>query len=357
MKRMIVGRGLLSVLAMMAMLSCEKEVKKDSLLDLSMKQFVAELNSKSPSAEVTDTNEFILSIKDGTGVSLYYGKYKDRPATLSIAAGSYELSVVSYEQTSALFDIPQYGDVQVVSVAAGETIKITFGCRQTNAAIKMQFTDAFLAKFAGASIVLRQSEEVYLDYQYNETRIAYFPPGKVDINLKQQEKEVIIISKTLNASEVLTLKLSASEDVEEGEVGLSIVMDTTRIWVYEEFVVGNGRDGSTAEKALMISDLGLYDGMKNLWVKGYIVGSDMTITKVNFNPPFEANTHLALSDISNPVSRSECAAVELPSGSLRSDLNLSDHPENLGKMIFVKGNIESYYGQIGVKNIKEYLYL
>ena len=48
-------------------------------------------------------------------------------------------------------------------------------------------------------------------------------------------------------------------------------------------------------------------------------------------------------------------SVQLAKGDIRDDLNLVDHPELLGRQVFLLGDIvESYYGIPGVQNISEY---
>ena len=44
-----------------------------------------------------------------------------------------------------------------------------------------------------------------------------------------------------------------------------------------------------------------------------------------------------------------------PEGDIRDELNLVDHPENLGKQIYIKATVvEAYYGIPGIQNISEY---
>ena len=53
--------------------------------------------------------------------------------------------------------------------------------------------------------------------------------------------------------------------------------------------------------------------------------------------------------------KSSCLSVQLAKGDIRDELNLVDHPELLGKQVFLRGDIvESYYGIPGIQNISEY---
>ena len=49
-------------------------------------------------------------------------------------------------------------------------------------------------------------------------------------------------------------------------------------------------------------------------------------------------------------------SVELKKGELRDEVNLVDNPENLGRIIYLKGDlVEAYYGIPGIKNVTDYL--
>ncbi len=49
--------------------------------------------------------------------------------------------------------------------------------------------------------------------------------------------------------------------------------------------------------------------------------------------------------------------VQLPSGSIRTELNLKDHPENLGKKIQITGSLEAYFSVPGLKSPTKYIFI
>ena len=102
---------------------------------------------------------------------------------------------------------------------------------------------------------------------------------------------------------MLTIKLAASA---ESSDSFSIEIDTARNWMYEDFTLGSGNDGSSMEKALRISDLAMHLGAEDVWVAGYIVGGDMSTSKMVFEPPFTKDSHLALADNTKASTREEC---------------------------------------------------
>ncbi|HLN52425.1 MAG TPA: DUF5689 domain-containing protein [Lentimicrobium sp.] len=103
-------------------------------------------------------------------------------------------------------------------------------------------------------------------------------------------------------------------------------------------------------------------GMSNtsntpVWVKGFIVGVYETATSEftpNFNPPFTTNTNLLIAASANETNLANCLPVQLPSGDIRTALNLVDNPDNEGKEVMVLGTLEAYFSQPGVKNLTGY---
>lgn len=94
----------------------------------------------------------------------------------------------------------------------------------------------------------------------------------------------------------------------------------------------------------------------NVWMTGYIVGAvnDKSISDAAFAGPFALKTNLLIAATATETDASNCVPVQLPAGALRDALNLVDHPENLGKQITIKGNLEKYFGANGLKSASAY---
>lgn len=102
------------------------------------------------------------------------------------------------------------------------------------------------------------------------------------------------------------------------------------------------------------------------WVKGYIVGvvntevgNTLNERCAQFEGPFSVNTNLLISMdsvINDPaVDWEKCATVQLPSGPVRSALNLKDNPGNIGKMVCIYGTTgEKYCGAYGVRSCTDF---
>lgn len=90
----------------------------------------------------------------------------------------------------------------------------------------------------------------------------------------------------------------------------------------------------------------------DVWVRGYIVGfiPDKSLSEAKFEAPATAATNIIIADNPECKDVNMVVPVQLPQGDVRGKLNLQDHPENLGKLVDLKGSLESYFGAKGVKN-------
>ena len=89
-------------------------------------------------------------------------------------------------------------------------------------------------------------------------------------------------------------------------------------------------------------------------VKGYIVGA---MNSTGYVPEFGATTvktNILLSDNADETEIANCIIVQLPSGSIRNELNLVDHADYYKKEIKITGSIEKYFQQAGLKNPTAY---
>ena len=100
------------------------------------------------------------------------------------------------------------------------------------------------------------------------------------------------------------------------------------------------------------------DGQQKVWVKGYIVGyveGQAYATGAHFDADgCEVKTNLLLATNYNETNVEKCIPVQLPSGDVRNDLNLQDHPDNLGKEVKLYGYVLKYFSVPGFKNVTAY---
>ncbi len=95
----------------------------------------------------------------------------------------------------------------------------------------------------------------------------------------------------------------------------------------------------------------------NVWVTGYIVGAvnDKSISDAAFAGPFSLKTNILIAATAGETDVKKCVPVQLPAGSVREALNLIDHEDLLGKQVTLKGNLEKYFGQPGLKSVSDYV--
>ena len=99
-----------------------------------------------------------------------------------------------------------------------------------------------------------------------------------------------------------------------------------------------------------------------MWVTGYIVGwidtnsgsYALNETTAKFSAPATLRSNLLMAANADESNYENCIAVQLPSGDVRSALNLQDNPGNIGKQVTVYGNITTYFGVNGVKELSNY---
>lgn len=114
------------------------------------------------------------------------------------------------------------------------------------------------------------------------------------------------------------------------------------------------------------------DSIAEPWVTGYIAGyintnvsnvlSDATFGVPTADNPCTVATNMLITSRDpetitdeNPLTWEECASVQLPSGPVRTALNLKDHPDNLYKLVTLRGTTGSKYcGVYGVRSVSDY---
>ena len=328
--------------------------------------------TRASSAEIPDTNDFILKVSDAQGKVLYEGAYGDSPESLLVSGGSYTVAVHSIEFTTPGFSRPVYGDEQVVVVKAGTTVTVRLNCVLQNAGVRLQVAPDFLTSYPDGVLYLKAGD-TRLMYGYSEKRIAYFKPGPVSLILYDRGADETLLTRTLDARTILTLSISAPYGGTAASSSIHVAVDTAKVWSHDTFVIGGGTSGGSGssggssggdddhgaeiDKAVTVSDASSHIGEDAVWVYGYIVGGDLSTagTTVKTSKLTKA-THLAIAARSSVTAKASCVAVELPKGPVRDALNLVDHPDLIGTRVYLKGSVvASYFGTTGLKSVTDYV--
>jgi hypothetical protein len=311
--------------------------------------------------DLPDSDSFILKVSGPSG-TLYEGKYGDSPESLLLESGTYTVRVVSREFSTPAFSAPQFGDEQVVVVAPGASTRVKLDCSQMNSGIRLRFDSDFKSSYPSGYLTV-SSADGSLKYASTEQRIGFFAPGSIEITLNDGSSSSRLMTRFVEAREMLTLGISCPDSFSGGEGeshSLSIAVDTTRYWMDEDYTIGSGSGGSPgADKtsAYSVSQAREHVGEQDVWVCGYIVGGDLSSTKtgIKLEPPFTSQTNIAIASRSSVTDKSSCLSVQINKGSIRDALNLVDNPSLIGRKVYLKGSIvEAYYGIPGIQNISEY---
>ena len=326
--------------------------------------------TRASSAEIPDTNDFILKVTDAGGKILYEGAYGDSPESLLVDAGSYTVAVHSIEFTTPGFSRPVYGDEQVVVVQAGAVVTVRLDCVLENAGVRLQVAPDFLTSYPDGVLFLK-SGETRLMYGYSEKRIAYFKPGPISLILNNRGADETLLTRTLDARTILTLSISAPHGGAAAASAITVAVDTAKVWNHESYVIGGGGSGGSSgggsqggndhgaeiDNAYSVSQAADHVGEDDVWVYGYIVGGDLSTAGTTVKTSkITKSTHLAIAARSSVTAKASCVAVELPKGSVRDALNLVDHPDLIGSRVYLKGSIvASYFGTTGLKATTDYV--
>lgn len=138
-------------------------------------------------------------------------------------------------------------------------------------------------------------------------------------------------------------------------------------WEIKNFVVTSGKatvvtynygDG-TEEVPYTVLGARVNQNSTSGWVTGYIVGY-IWYTSGGNTYFFDAdtcsqNTNFMVGDSAGNVYLSQCMAVQLPSGTVRNNINLADHKSYYGQKITLYGTLTNYFGLTGLKNVSYYI--
>lgn len=300
-----------------------------------------------------DTNSFILSIYGSDGAKIYSGPYSKKPAEIVVVPGSYDIKLHSIKFDSPWFDSPLFGDEQTVIVESAKNTCVVLACRQLNSGIRLICSSSFLKRFPN-NIKFKDDNGTAV-YPKMGNSYMFLHPGNIELLYEQNEgADTVLMSRMVQPAQMLTLSLYYSTTGTSGFSGFSIKADTSRVWIKERFNVGL----KTPSGVYSIWQAKEMVGQKNIAVFGYILGGDATTTTMKIAPPFDSKTHIMIAPSMSERNRNNIFAIELPSGSVRDNLNLASHPELLGIPVVVTGEIvDSYFGYKGVKGAKSYAFL
>ncbi|SFD86155.1 hypothetical protein SAMN05216238_1053 [Lentibacillus persicus] len=127
----------------------------------------------------------------------------------------------------------------------------------------------------------------------------------------------------------------------------------TIIMVVSLLTPASGGIAKAADGTISVADA-IENNSGEASVEGYIVGTFQNGPKVVTDPAAYSGTNLALADDPNETDPANVLPVQLPSGDVRDNLNLAEHPELAGEKVILTGNLDAYFGQPGLKDTFDY---
>ena len=96
-----------------------------------------------------------------------------------------------------------------------------------------------------------------------------------------------------------------------------------------------------------------------IWVTGYIVGympstPSTTLNNTVFGAPADLQTNIVLGPTADCQDYTQCITIQLPTGTVRTALNLQTNPGNLGAKVSLYGDVMKYCSGPGIKNTSKY---
>ncbi len=120
---------------------------------------------------------------------------------------------------------------------------------------------------------------------------------------------------------------------------------------------GSDPGSSTATGAfnnpISVPEAGIFKGKNDVWIKGFVVGYYSGTTYTSFtNNAVNATSasNIALAASANETEARKTLPVQLPTGAVRDIVNLQQNPANFGKEVLLRGDLDSYFGLIGLRN-------
>lgn len=111
-------------------------------------------------------------------------------------------------------------------------------------------------------------------------------------------------------------------------------------------------DGSEAKPYTVADAIAAASGTEK-YVKAYIVGwidGQVLSSGAHFDGNATVASNILIADSPDETDVAKCMPVQLPSGAVRTAVNLKDKPDNYKKEILLNGNIEKYFGVPGIKS-------
>ena len=209
--------------------------------------------------------------------------------------------------------------------------------------------DQFSAQFGNASVYIADdanSEQFYV------FRIYYFggEKWKEGDGLLKEGDEIVVCSKLINY-------MGNTPETNQGGKLISVNGKTSISGgdtpsTPDTPAAGEGTEAKPFSVTEVIAK-GFDPATKGVYIKAYIIGSatGKDFTTLTFTTEGASGTNIGIAANATESNASNCIPVQLPKGAVRDGVNLSANPGNFKQEIILYGDIDKYFGMVGIKNV------
>lgn len=209
--------------------------------------------------------------------------------------------------------------------------------------------DQFSAQFGNASVYIADdanSEQFYV------FRIYYFggEKWKEGDGLLKEGDEIVVCSKLINY-------MGNTPETNQGGKLISVNGKTSISGgdtpsTPDTPAAGEGTEAKPFSVTEVIAK-GFDPATKGVYIKAYIIGSatGKDFTTLTFTTEGASGTNIGIAASATENNASNCIPVQLPKGAVRDGVNLSANPGNFKQEIILYGDIDKYFGMVGIKNV------
>ena len=209
--------------------------------------------------------------------------------------------------------------------------------------------DQFSAQYGNASVYIADdanSEQFYV------FRIYYFggEKWKEGDGLLKEGDEIVVCSKLINY-------MGNTPETNQGGKLISVNGKTSISGgdtpsTPDTPAAGEGTEAKPFSVTEVIAK-GFDPATKGVYIKAYIIGSatGKDFTTLTFTTEGASGTNIGIAASATENNASNCIPVQLPKGAVRDGVNLSANPGNFKQEIILYGDIDKYFGMVGIKNV------
>lgn len=191
----------------------------------------------------------IIRKKDGQAVKTFDKYAEIGENNIELPADTYIVKTTSGSFSEAKWDTPAYEATKEVTLAANATEKLTLTNIQTNAGVKITYTESFKKAYSSYNTLI-ESESGNLIYGIGEQRTGYFKPGNLKITTTNNGTPVAVFTRNVNAQELANVEISYQADgTQNGKIVVTFTVIGSNNTFTEDVVILNptkpGEGGTT----------------------------------------------------------------------------------------------------------------